>query len=299
MVTFFMIGFAFDTVEPNHVALRYDSLSKAYEDDKVYKPGRYHVGITGAFREYSTTWKDITFSNDLDGDSGTIESKTKNPATIWLEISFQYRLRWEELYLLYEKFPNDNYEDNFMLKAKAAIQKVPEDYLIDDFIQKREEISFQMAKKVQQTLDGAYVEITSFQMLNVYFDNKFELTFTDGQVKNRQTETETLRQQINEMQGQVNVIESNAQKLIDQKLAEKQTEGEVAYQTHFQLARKELLQAEGTGYQTYTNVEKGLKFTTEQLLQYIWIRKIRDDSSTEKTEALAGFDLNSILKLTT
>lgn len=59
-----------------------------------------------------------------------------------------YRIREESLHDVYKKWPTQNFQRDFILFAKDAIQKVPENYTNNDFFTKREEISRAMSDRV-------------------------------------------------------------------------------------------------------------------------------------------------------
>ena len=102
--------------------------------------------MTSKFITYPTSYKWINYA--VGGDSGIIQAKTSNPSNIYLEISILYRIREESLHDVYKKWPTQNFQRDFILFAKDAIQKVPENYTNNDFFTKREEISRTMSDKV-------------------------------------------------------------------------------------------------------------------------------------------------------
>lgn len=83
-------------------------------------PGKYHVGPASKFVAYPTSYQWITFASG--GDSSIISAKTSNPSNIYLEISLMFRLREENLYDIYKKWPTGNFKRDFILFAKVIIQ---------------------------------------------------------------------------------------------------------------------------------------------------------------------------------
>ena len=47
-----LFGLSFSTVSINSVALQKDNISVKVDENTVYLPGRYYVGLTGVFIQY-------------------------------------------------------------------------------------------------------------------------------------------------------------------------------------------------------------------------------------------------------
>ena len=104
-------------VEFNTAAIKIDSLSKKIETGVVYLPGKYHLGPSGKFINYPTSYQWITFQTG--GDSGIISAKTSNPSNIYLEVAIMFRIREESLHDVYKKWPTKNFKRDFILFAKV------------------------------------------------------------------------------------------------------------------------------------------------------------------------------------
>lgn len=141
-----LVGVSIKDIDPHSAGILINTVTKKIEQGKVYLPGKYSAGVTSKFITYPTSYNWINYA--VGGDSGIIQAKTSNPSNIYLEISILYRIREESLHDVYKKWPTQNFQRDFILFAKDAIQKVPENFTNNDFFTKREEISRAMSDRV-------------------------------------------------------------------------------------------------------------------------------------------------------
>mmetsp|Transcript_38026 Transcript_38026/g.34043 ORF Transcript_38026/g.34043 Transcript_38026/m.34043 type:complete len:130 (-) Transcript_38026:618-1007(-) len=107
LVGIILMSLSFKIVELNRAALRQNTFSRNIESDKIYMPGRYYVGLTGKFIEYSTLWVGMDF-NSGSSDSGLISAQTASKSTVSLDVSLMYRIKVEYLHNLYDAYPSQN-----------------------------------------------------------------------------------------------------------------------------------------------------------------------------------------------
>lgn len=94
------------------------------------------------FLKFPSTVQNVQFSNDgksLDGDS--LKTRTRDGLEITLEISFQYQLRSNKLFDLYNKYGlRDNYHNIFVKNAVDVLTAVATEHPAKHFFAKRTEV---------------------------------------------------------------------------------------------------------------------------------------------------------------
>lgn len=274
LVGLILFGISFSVIELNNVGLLKNKFSISLESDKIYRSGRYFIGLQGVFIGYPTIWQYITFSSKAGSQSYFITGKTQAGSQIILEISLSYRIKIEFLFDLFKKYPNQNQQTDMITSAKSAIQNVISQYNNDDFFNQRDSISLQMSTEVNKEFKNKFFcELTLFLLREIKLESQFEQKIIDQQVKKRQAITATENQTVQVIQGQISVINSNASLLINnlisianrnssQILAKANSEGDAA-----------IMVAEADAYKQFIDPSK-LNFTETELLKYFYMKNI-------------------------
>jgi hypothetical protein len=95
-----------DHVNYDEYGLEYSKFTRKVYFNKVYEPGRYVLGVGHRFLPFKRTYQSIEFSGPQNAytGSGTLQSRTFDGLSISLEISFQYRIRKEDVIELFQLF---------------------------------------------------------------------------------------------------------------------------------------------------------------------------------------------------
>ncbi|TNV77007.1 hypothetical protein FGO68_gene10522 [Halteria grandinella] len=270
-----LMGVSVKDVSFWNAAIKINSITKKIETGVVYMPGKYYVSPSEKFVDYSTKWQWITFATG--GDSGIISAKTSNPSNIYLEVSIMYRIREENLHDIYKKWPTKSIQRDFILFAKDAIQKVPENYTNNDFFTNREQIAQVMSERVNTVFRNNYGELILFLITDVQLDSSFETSLENQQASKRDAETAIQQQVIDVLQGQISVIQSNYSSQVAQIQADTQLTVQVANQTAISLGASRVIEAQRVAYDQF---KKQLGFAAADVLEYHYYRKLRTDNST-------------------
>merc|ERR1719440_2118932 len=99
IVLFFM---SFDTLEYQEMGLNYSWISETVERE-TYASGRYYLGVGNHFIKFPSMVKSVFFLDDMSPNSQgpALQSRTRDGLNVRLEVSFQYRLIFKDLYKLY------------------------------------------------------------------------------------------------------------------------------------------------------------------------------------------------------
>ena len=82
---------AFDSVGYNQYGLNQNNLTQEIED-KVYEKGLYQIGVVNRFIKFPKTVQTIEFYDEY-----PLDSRTQDGLLIYIQLSFQYRLRKDSI----------------------------------------------------------------------------------------------------------------------------------------------------------------------------------------------------------
>ena len=198
-----------------------------------------------------------------------------------------YRIREEQIFQLYDKYPSRNYQKDLVLIAKDAIQKVPENYESDDFFKKRKEIAAVMTEKVNVAFKALYCEVITLQVLEIQLNAIFENQKEDAQVKKRDSQTAEVQQQLEEIQGEISVIQSGADAAVAAIIASAEGAAEVTVQQKIAEGNNKLFEAQGEAYEAFLD-PADLNFTQPELLRYLYLEKLRLTTADDLTVYTSG-----------
>mmetsp|Transcript_54259 Transcript_54259/g.124457 ORF Transcript_54259/g.124457 Transcript_54259/m.124457 type:complete len:478 (-) Transcript_54259:297-1730(-) len=177
---------SFTTLDPNQVALEYNSFSRVLTNDKVYLAGRHFLGLGKSFEGTSgslaipTTWQKLSFCTycptrdgpDIDGytedstQSSAGDSGSRNVVQVSIEIHAFYRLRESLLVELIRKFPQRNWKSRYTFVIKNQVLEVLSTSKLDDLLQFREAFQQRMAEKINDAFTTTEVQIAGLNPAN-------------------------------------------------------------------------------------------------------------------------------------
>jgi len=272
---------SFDTLEYQEMGLNYSWISETIED-KAYTAGRYYLGIGNHFIKFPKMVKSVFFLDDLSQETQgpALQSRTKDGLNVRLEVSFQYRIKFTDVYQMYTTL-GPSYQDTFIRMAIEQLATAATMHNAHFFFSNRTTISAEMHKM----LDGhfqqhGFAEIPFFQLRTVHLPKEFEEAIKETQVKQQEIQIATLEQKTKRVTFQTKVLQAEQQV----KVLQNQAAGEAASimaaneayckqyritQTLQSQALKQLMAASG--------------WTSKQLLEYLRIRAVRDHPSEKTT----------------
>jgi len=134
--------------------------------EDVFISGRYYNGLFQNFLTFPSTLQTVTF-DPFSADAPAVSASTRDGQQITLEVSFQFRLRINELSSLYAKY-GLNYRPQFITIATQAIKNLAATtYDTTDFFEIREFISEAMHVAVNNVLWPEYCVVEHFQLAKI------------------------------------------------------------------------------------------------------------------------------------
>ncbi|CAK9117174.1 unnamed protein product [Durusdinium trenchii] len=268
-----------------HCAPRYQEfglncnyLSESVEKEP-YSAGRYYLGIANSFIKFPRTVKSISFIEDwTEGRQGpALQSWTKDGLTVHLEVSFQYQLKFDQLYTLWSTLGED-YEKTFVRMAIEQLSTSTTHHNAHFFFRNRTFVSMEMHRK----LDGhfrqhAFAEVPFFQLRTVHLPDAFEDAIRETQVQEQHIQIARLEQETKKVTFATEVLKA---KQAVQKL-QNEADGEAeailkkndAYCEQYKLTQQ--LQVDGL-----ESVVAKTSWGDSELLNYLSIRAVREHPSS-------------------
>lgn len=233
----------------------------------MYPPGRYLPGPNFNYILFPTTLQEITLR---------LSAATGSGDTLDIDVSVFYRLKPDEVIEVYQR-DNQQYDARLSDLATGAIKGTTEDFVTaEDWYQNRTEIGDAMFNAVVANFDDKNVIVDRVGLRNVAFQPTFEDKILDKVVKIEETNQATIDGQIIAIEAQrdfdVNQIDLATQLLSSQAsaLASQTVAAAEAEATRIRI------QAEADAYAL---LKSDLGLTDDEVLYYIWTRKIAEDSS--------------------
>lgn len=273
--------FSFDTLEFQEMGLNYSWMRESIEG-KPYTSGRYYLGIGNHFIKFPRMVKSVFFvDEDIDGRQGPpLVSRTRDGLTVRLEISFQYRLKYDELYQLYSTL-GKNYEEIFVRMAIEQLTTAATMHNAHFFFANRTDVGQEMHQMLDKHFkDKAFSEVPFFQLRTVHLPSQFEDAIRETQVKQQEIQIAQLEQKTNSVTFQTQVLQAQQKVHVLQNQAEAEaasiTAANVAFCKQYLVTQQ--LQAE-----SLMKLKQAAGWNPDQLLSYLRIRAVREHPSEKTT----------------
>jgi len=294
-----MFLLSFDSLEYQEMGLKY-SFVYEHVDTEPVGSGRYFLGIGNRFLKFPKMVKSIyliggqtnyytrrrrgsqsdqpSLTSQFEGPA--LQSRTLDGLNVRLEISFQYRLKFEHLYNLYSTL-GLNYEDTLVRMAIEQLTTSTTKHPAHFFFTNRTTVGREMHRELREHFDKhAFSDVPFFQLRTVHLPKDFEDAIKTTQVKQQEIQIATLEQSRNTVAFETRVLQAEQQVYVLQHQAEAEVQSiqvkNDAYCRQFKLTQG--LQA--TALKELTGASS---WNSEQLLSYLRIRAVREHPSDKTT----------------
>lgn len=268
---------SFGSLEYQEIGLNYSWINEVVEQEP-YKGGRYYLGLGNHFIKFPRTVKSVFFIDDIsEGVQGpALTSRTKDGLNVRLEVSFQYKLIFDELYHLYATL-GTGYQDTFIRMAMEQLSTASTEHEAHFFFTNRTAVSEEMHHRLNSHFrKHAFAEVPFFQLRTVHLPVDFENSIRETQVKQQDIQIAHLEQQTKRVTYKTQVLKAEqAVKALKNKADAEAKSIELnnnAYCKQYTLTQR--LQADAL-----KKVGKASGWTGDELLEYVRIRAVRDHPS--------------------
>lgn len=272
-----LFAISFGSLEYQEIGLNYSWISETVQE-QPYESGLYYLGVGNHFIKFPKMVTSIFFIDDpTEGVNGpALQSRTRDGLNVRLEVSFQYRLFFDQLYKLYTTLGID-YEKIFI---RMAIEQLTTAATLHDahfFFTNRTEVSVEMQNMLDRHFrDHAFAEIPFFQLRTVHLPTEFEDALKETQVKQQDIQIAALEQKTNRVSYQTTVLQAEQAVKVLQNQASAEAASILAqneaYCTQYKVTQQ--LQSDAL-----KDIVEASGWSTPQLLDYLRIRAVRDHPS--------------------
>lgn len=269
--------FSFDTLEYQEYGLNLSRISETVER-KPYTSGRYYLGIANHFIRFPRMVNSVLFSDEDAGakQGPALQSRTRDGLNVRLEVSFQYRLKFEKVYDLYSTLGKD-YEPTFLRMAIEQLATAATDHSAHFFFTNRTAISAVMHQRLNDHFqERAFSEVPFFQLRTVHLPHDFEEAIRETQVKQQDIQIATLEQKTKTVTFKTRVLQAEQ----DVKVLVNQAEAEAASIKATNKAYcKQYKVTQDLQTSALSQLAKTSDWNAAQLLHYMRIRALRNHPS--------------------
>ena len=246
VTSFFLVGFSFKSIEYNEFGLKQNLLTKEI-DTEVYEEGLHAIGFWNDFIRFPSTYITIEFTPASWADDIPISVQTKNGLLVYVDVSFQFKLRKVDLLNLYSEY-GTAYKSYIQAVARSALREVVGNYNAETLYANRSAVNNAMSNALYVSINSI-VEVGEFQLRSVQFPQSFENAVEQYEVWRIEVEIAQLEQQ-------AEVIRQQTLTLVEQFTA-----------------NRTIIEYEGIATALST-MRESLNMTIDEMLTYLWIQTI-------------------------
>ena len=201
------------TIEPIEYGLKFNTISKTYDDTEVYTGGWHVIGPFNNFLIFPATVTNIEFASFKGSKTLPLQARTSEGLTVTLQISFQYKLIKDDVGQLYKSFSN-KYEENFVRIARGAIVEESAKFKSSQYWEERKLIGSRFQQAIDSRLMNAHARCTGFQLLSIDLPDTREQALINSQLARQIQKQKTYEQTATEIRSVIGVDNSAANKNI-------------------------------------------------------------------------------------
>ena len=117
-----VISVCVDTIEPIEYGVKYNSIDKSIDDQKIYDNGWYFLSPTESFVTFPKTQVNLDFNEFPNAAAAPLQLKDTEGQEIRFQFALQYKLHKDKIGLLYNQLKTE-YESTFIKKIDFAIRQ--------------------------------------------------------------------------------------------------------------------------------------------------------------------------------
>lgn len=275
LITLFLMSF--DSLEYQEIGLNYSWISETVEQ-KPYTSGRYYLGIGNHFIKFPRMVTSLFFIDDLgEGKNGpALQSRTKDGLNVRLEVSFQYRLKFDKVYDLFTILGR-SYEQTFVRMAIEQLTTAATQHNAHFFFTNRTSIGQEMHNMLDRHFQShGFAEVPFFQLRTVHLPTEFEDAIRETQVKQQDIQIAALEQKTKKVTFQTKVLQAEQEVKVLKNQADAEASAIMAENEAYCKQYKVTQNLQSSALKKLVKVSG---WDSKQLLEYLRIRAVRDHPS--------------------
>jgi len=283
-----LFAVSFQVLGPLEMGIDLNKYSQELNEEQVFGPGRYVLGIGHTFLNFPSTLQSIEFSEQPGSAGAELDIFTNQGQTIFIDVSFQYRLVKEELIDLYYLYGKD-YESGFIKIAQSSIKETATLFDQNQYYTERELIAAAMEIDLRNELRLVHANVTGFQLRDIELLQQAEDSIIRTLTASEAAVRATFEQQVRELEAEIDVIAGGATASIQVINAE-------ADANAFEIREKAVADAIEIRLNAESNamadLQSALGFNSTDTLRYLYSRMIRQITGAKLLIGLQNVNLN-------
>lgn len=272
-----LLIFSFDSLEYTELGLNYGWITEQIEDH-VYTSGRYYLGLGRSFMSFPRTVQSIVFIDDMYSIHSAaavfpaLRSRTSDGLVVHLEVSFQYKLKQEDLYKLYTAL-GPGYRATLPRMAIEQITASATKFKAAQYFDDRTKISDKFHAELDSHFrKNAFSEVRFLQLRTVHLPTEFEESLRTTQIKTQDILTAKQEQQAQIVSFKTLVIQAQQQAKVVTIQAQAQAQSVLVKNSAF---CEQYRYTQGLTVKGYKEIMSNASWTKASLLSYMRIRALR------------------------
>lgn len=282
IITSIIIFFiSFDTLEYQEMGLNFSWISETVQPE-AYSSGRYYLGLGNHFIKFPAMVKSVFFLDDMSPNTQgpALQSRTQDGLNVRLEVSFQYRLVFNDLYKLFTSLGPD-YEKTFVRMAIEQLTTAATMHNAHNFFNNRTTIGQEMHHLLESHFKThGFAEVPFFQLRTVHLPEDFEAAIQQTQVKQQEIQIASAEQSQNKVSYETTVLQ--AEQAV--RVMANQGEGEaLAIMAHNSAFCRQYEVTQSLQSEALQKLMTAANWKPKQLLEYLKVRAVREHPGEHTT----------------
>lgn len=229
-VSCFLLGFSFDTLGPGEMGVMFNQNTQRLECEQVYgatrdsESRRWFTGLGRGFYDYRfpMSSKYVLFSNNATSASETLVTKTKDGATVTMDVAVQYRLPRTQPALCAVIYSYGfDYNAFVITNVRGVARDAVASFLVGDLWQQRSVVGNAVKSAIATAINNLGLVFVGSQLLSLDIPSELQSAIEDTSVQEqriftaqlnlaRQNVSAITRQLQAEVSAQVSIINAQA-----------------------------------------------------------------------------------------
>lgn len=190
IVSCFLLGYSFNTAEPNEWALKYDMQTRQIESGTLYRGGRVFTGLGKEFIKFPATRQLMVFASDSysktigDSDHVSVNKfpnlfvRSKDGLILDVSVTVTFKVSMDGTYnsimQMYSKTGADGYIGVLKDIVQDCVRNVAGKFEATKFYENRDQFNLEVKKELSVYMQDINVQLYNFQMTNIDFPSAIE-----------------------------------------------------------------------------------------------------------------------------
>lgn len=282
----FFFSFCVQSLQPNELGLRRNFLT-GHIDSEVIRGGIHLTGPLASFVRFPAAQVTMLFAEISYADRLAVQTRTgadpddpdSGGQPISISCAVQFQIVADKVHDVYLNFGSyEGARQRYLLLSGNMVSNTAQEFLPNDFWQRRHVIAERMLQKVNDTVwrQGSAIAV-GFEILKVDFAKRYEDSITAIQVAEQQKVVNEYRKEVQRVVQSISVLKSETMAAIANVSAGAEAD---AKELCAHAKRDAFNLKQGMKAVKYAQLRKDLDFDQGQMQEYFKIKSIADQAST-------------------